>query len=155
MKVTSMVLQSLAHQAAVAIENIRFYERAQQLAVMEERSRLARELHDAVTQTLFSASLMAEALPDRLGKRSPRGRELLQELRRLEPGRPGRDAHAAAGTAPGSPGGNAPGRPAAPVGRSRQRAGGHPGDRAGRRAGHAAAFRQTCILPSTASPRRR
>ncbi|MFN2243983.1 MAG: GAF domain-containing protein, partial [Anaerolineae bacterium] len=58
------VLQSLAHQAAVAIENARLYEQAQKLAVMEERQRLARELHDAVTQTLFSASLISEAVPD-------------------------------------------------------------------------------------------
>ena len=36
----------------------------QEAAVLEERERLARELHDAVTQTLFSASMMAEAVPD-------------------------------------------------------------------------------------------
>ncbi len=81
-----MVLQSLAHQAAVAIENIHFYERAQQMAVTEERSRLARELHDAVTQTLFSASLMAEALPTAWENDPQEGRYLLQELRGLSRG---------------------------------------------------------------------
>lgn len=39
-------------------------QRAAETAVSEERSRIARELHDAVTQTLFSASLMADGLPE-------------------------------------------------------------------------------------------
>jgi nitrate/nitrite-specific signal transduction histidine kinase len=80
------VLQSLAHQAAIAIENARLYEQAQQLAVMQERSRLARELHDAVTQTLFSASLIAEALPNIWESDQDEGRELLREMRRLSRG---------------------------------------------------------------------
>jgi nitrate/nitrite-specific signal transduction histidine kinase len=80
------VLQSLAHQAAIAIENARLYERAQELAVVEERSRLARDLHDAVTQTLFSASLIAEVLP-RIWERNPdEGRHRLEELRELTRG---------------------------------------------------------------------
>ena len=80
------VLQSLAHQAAIAIENARLYERAQELAVVEERSRLARDLHDAVTQTLFSTSLIAEVLP-RIWERNPdEGRHRLEELRELTRG---------------------------------------------------------------------
>ena len=55
------VLQSLAHQAAAAIENARLYERAQQLAVIEERNRLARDLHDSVTQAVYGVTLYAEA----------------------------------------------------------------------------------------------
>ncbi|MCB0116831.1 MAG: GAF domain-containing protein, partial [Caldilineaceae bacterium] len=55
------VLQSLANQAGVAIENARLYERARQLAVLEERQRLARDLHDSVTQALYGATLYAEA----------------------------------------------------------------------------------------------
>ncbi|MDH4207932.1 MAG: GAF domain-containing protein, partial [Anaerolineae bacterium] len=43
------VLESVAHQAAIAIENARLYEQAQHAAALEERGRLARELHDAVT----------------------------------------------------------------------------------------------------------
>jgi PAS domain S-box-containing protein len=54
------VLQSLAYQAAIAIENAQFYEKAQQVAVLHERQRLARELHDSVTQSLYSATLLAE-----------------------------------------------------------------------------------------------
>jgi signal transduction histidine kinase len=80
------VLQALANQAAIAIENARLYEQAQQLAVIEERQRLARELHDAVTQTLFSASLIAEALPDLWEVDQAEGRQLLRELRQLSRG---------------------------------------------------------------------
>jgi len=46
----------------VAIENARLYATAQQVAVLEERQRLARELHDAVTQHLASVALMAQTL---------------------------------------------------------------------------------------------
>ncbi len=80
------VLQSLANQAAIAVENARLYEQAQRLAVMEERQRLARELHDAVTQTLFSASLIAEAVPDLWESDREEGRQLLAELRQLSRG---------------------------------------------------------------------
>ena len=80
------VLQSLAHQAATAIENARLYEQAQKLAVMEERQRLARELHDAVTQTLFSASLISEAVPDLWESDPEEGRVLLSELSQLSRG---------------------------------------------------------------------
>ncbi len=63
-------LQVFANQAAVAIRNARLYQQAQKLAALEERQRLARELHDAVSQTLFSASVIAESLP-RLWEREP------------------------------------------------------------------------------------
>jgi nitrate/nitrite-specific signal transduction histidine kinase len=80
------LLQSLASQAAIALENARLYEQAQQLAALEERSRLARDLHDAVTQTLFSASLIAEALPSLWEIDQEEGRQLLKELRQLSRG---------------------------------------------------------------------
>lgn len=80
------VLQSLAHQAGAAIENARLYEQAQQAAVLEERARLARELHDAVTQTLFSASLLAEALPVSWENDREEGEKLLEELKHLNRG---------------------------------------------------------------------
>jgi nitrate/nitrite-specific signal transduction histidine kinase len=80
------VLQSLANQAAIAIENARLYEQAQQLAAVEERGRLARELHDAVTQTLFSASLIAEVLPRAWESDLEEGRRQLEEVRLLTRG---------------------------------------------------------------------
>ncbi|HET8627773.1 MAG TPA: histidine kinase, partial [Thermomicrobiales bacterium] len=52
---------AIANQAAVAIENARLYARAQEAAALEERQRLARELHDSVTQALFSTTLHARA----------------------------------------------------------------------------------------------
>jgi signal transduction histidine kinase len=55
-------------------------------AVAAERSRLARELHDAVTQTLFSASLIAEALPETWERDQEEGRQLLKELRQSNRG---------------------------------------------------------------------
>jgi signal transduction histidine kinase len=66
-----LVLQSLAHQAAIAIENARLYEQARRLAVIEERQRLARELHDSVTQALYGVSLYAEASVRRLAAGMP------------------------------------------------------------------------------------
>ena len=75
-----------AGQAAMAIENARLYEQAQELARVKERQRLARDLHDAVTQTLFSASLIAEVLP-RIWERNPEeGQRRLEELRELTRG---------------------------------------------------------------------
>jgi ligand-binding sensor domain-containing protein/signal transduction histidine kinase len=60
--------------------------KAQELAVMEERQHLARELHDAVSQTLFSASLIAEALPELWQANPDEGRELLVKLQQLSRG---------------------------------------------------------------------
>jgi signal transduction histidine kinase len=55
------VITVLAAHAAIAIENARLFEASRELSVIEERNRLARELHDAMTQNLFSLSLTAEA----------------------------------------------------------------------------------------------
>ena len=54
-------LETLAAYAGVAIANAELYARSQRLAVVEERNRVARELHDAATQTLFSLVLAARA----------------------------------------------------------------------------------------------
>jgi two-component system nitrate/nitrite sensor histidine kinase NarX len=77
------LLAAIGHQIGVAVENARLYEQAKQLAIMEERGRLARELHDAVTQTLFSASLIAQTLPALWETDQDEGRRLVRELRRL------------------------------------------------------------------------
>ena len=68
------------------MENARLYEQAEQAAIAAERNRLARELHDAVTQTLFSANLIADVIP-RIWKRNPEeGLQNLEELRQLTRG---------------------------------------------------------------------
>ena len=80
------LLVAFADQATIAIENARLYEEAHQVAASQERSRLARDLHDAVTQTLFSASLIAEVLPGLWENDPAEGRQLLGELRQLTRG---------------------------------------------------------------------
>ena len=55
-----LVIRSLGDQIAIAIENARLYDRSRELAVMQERNRLARELHDSVTQSLYSVMLLTE-----------------------------------------------------------------------------------------------
>jgi PAS domain S-box-containing protein len=51
---------AFADQAALAIENARLYQRAQDLAALEERQRLARELHDSVSQAIYGIALGAQ-----------------------------------------------------------------------------------------------
>ncbi len=55
------LLASIAEQVGIAVENARLYQQAEELAVFQERQRLARELHDAVTQSVYSAMLLAAA----------------------------------------------------------------------------------------------
>ncbi len=76
------ILQSLANQASTAIENARLYAQAQQLAISEERSRLARDLHDSVTQALYGITLYSRAAADHLAAgRTDIAAEHLRELR--------------------------------------------------------------------------
>jgi signal transduction histidine kinase len=55
------IIDLFADQAAIIIEHVRLQHQAEQLAVLEERQRLARELHDSVTQALYSVTLYADA----------------------------------------------------------------------------------------------
>ncbi len=55
------VLTLFAAHAAIALTNARLYERGRELSVLEERARLARDLHDAVAQKLFAARAKARA----------------------------------------------------------------------------------------------
>ncbi|MGH2986299.1 MAG: GAF domain-containing sensor histidine kinase [Solirubrobacterales bacterium] len=88
------LIELLASHAAIAITNARLYERSRELSILSERNRLALELHDAVSQKLFSVVLTAEAAAtllerdrtatraqiDRVGELA---REALDELRSL------------------------------------------------------------------------
>ena len=62
------LLELVADHLAVAIENTRLFAQERRIAVLEERQRLARDLHDSVTQLLFSSTLLAESLPGLLRK---------------------------------------------------------------------------------------
>jgi PAS domain S-box-containing protein len=77
---------ALGDQAALAIENARLHTQAERMAVAAERSRLARDLHDAVTQTLFSTCLIADVLPRLWERDQKEARRRLEELRQLTRG---------------------------------------------------------------------
>lgn len=79
-------MMALGLLCAQALERARLIEQEKLKAVLEERQRIARDLHDAVSQTLFAANMMAQSLP-RLWERKPHtipGR--LEELARLTQG---------------------------------------------------------------------
>ena len=77
---------ALAQRGASAIKNASLYSQAQQAAMLEERQRLARELHDAVTQTLFSAGIIADVLPRLWQKDQEEALKRINELRELTRG---------------------------------------------------------------------
>ncbi len=74
---------TIANQAAVTLVNAELYEHAQTLAALQERQRLAQNLHDAVNQSLFSAGLIAEVLPRLWEIDLVETRRSLEDLRRL------------------------------------------------------------------------
>ncbi len=77
------LISTFADHAAVAMHNAQLYEQAQQAAALEERHRLARDLHDSVTQSLFSMSLLAQVLPALWETQPAEAQRSLDELRRL------------------------------------------------------------------------
>ena len=79
------IARAFADQAALAIENAKLRARIEETAIEAERTRLARDLHDSVTQSLFAASLKAEALAEMLDD-PDLARNAVEELRRLTRG---------------------------------------------------------------------
>jgi signal transduction histidine kinase len=88
------LIELLASHAAIAITNARLYERSRELSILSERNRLALELHDAVSQKLFSLNLAAESAAtlldrspaeagDQISRVRDLARESLAELRSL------------------------------------------------------------------------
>src|SRR5258708_14527840 len=76
-------LQAFADQAAIAIQRATLYDRAKRAAVLEERSRLANELHDTISQTLWSVGLITERLPSIWEIDKDEGRKSLTTLHQL------------------------------------------------------------------------
>jgi signal transduction histidine kinase len=77
------LIELLASHAAIAITNARLYERSRELSTLSERNRLALELHDAVTQKLFSLNLAAESAATLLERGAEEARPQLEKVRAL------------------------------------------------------------------------
>ncbi|WP_371581258.1 GAF domain-containing sensor histidine kinase [Streptomyces sp. NBC_01314] len=77
------LLSTLAQHAAIALTNARLYERSRELTIAEERSRLAHELHDAVSQKLFSLRLTAQAAAALVDRDPARAKGELQQVAAL------------------------------------------------------------------------
>lgn len=84
MEADIQLMRLFADQAAISIEHAQLHQQAEKLAVIEERQRLARELHDSVTQAIYSVTLYADAARMALaaGKQDVAA-EHLQELRSM------------------------------------------------------------------------
>ncbi len=80
------LIEGLATQVGTALEHARLTARSRQLAVSDERNRIARDLHDSVTQTLFSISMMAQALPSLIERQPARAGERATRLGDLSRG---------------------------------------------------------------------
>ncbi len=77
------LLGLFASHAAIALTNARLYERGRELSVLEERARLARELHDAVSQKLFSIRVKARAAEVLVGRDPDRAVAEIQSVATL------------------------------------------------------------------------
>ena len=77
------VIELLASHAAIAITNAQLYERSRELSIISERNRLALELHDVVSQKLFSVMLTAEAAAAQLDRDPDAARAQLERTREL------------------------------------------------------------------------
>jgi signal transduction histidine kinase len=77
------LLGVLAAHAAIALTNARLYEQNRELTLLEERHRVARELHDAVAQKLFSLRLLTEVASAWVEKDPARARAELAEIGKL------------------------------------------------------------------------
>ncbi|WP_424528453.1 GAF domain-containing protein [Sphaerisporangium viridialbum] len=77
------LLTLFAAHAAIALTNARLYERSRELTIVEERTRMARELHDAVTQKLFSLRLTAQAAASLVTSDPQRAMAEIERVQRL------------------------------------------------------------------------
>lgn len=65
------LVEMFARHAGVAIENARLHERVQRLAIVEERERIGRDLHDGIIQRLYAVGLSLEDVPDLMDESPP------------------------------------------------------------------------------------
>jgi signal transduction histidine kinase len=77
------LIQMLAAHAAIAIENARLYERGRELSFVEERNRLARDLHDSVVQKLFGVALAAQSAATLFERDRESARAQVEKLQEL------------------------------------------------------------------------
>jgi signal transduction histidine kinase len=77
------LLTTFANWAAIAVENARLYEKAQQLAALEERNWLAQELHDWVNGTIFSIVYNAQAASDMIESDPNRAKEQIRIVQEI------------------------------------------------------------------------
>jgi signal transduction histidine kinase len=77
------LIELLAAHASIAITNARLYEQSRELSILSERNRLALELHDVVSQKLFSVMLTAEAAATQMDRDLVAARAQLERLREL------------------------------------------------------------------------
>jgi signal transduction histidine kinase len=77
------LIELLAAHASIAITNARLYEQSRELSILSERNRLALELHDVVSQKLFSVMLTAEAAATQMDRDLNAARAQLERLREL------------------------------------------------------------------------
>ncbi|GAB4578252.1 MAG: hypothetical protein Fur0022_09860 [Anaerolineales bacterium] len=69
-----------ANLIATSVENTRHFQREQELAAVEERQRLARDLHDSVTQLIFSVMLVAQSIGSAFKKNPAEGERRIQRM---------------------------------------------------------------------------
>jgi len=77
------LIELLAAHASIAITNARLYEHSRELSILSERNRLALELHDVVSQKLFSVMLTAEAAATQIDCDLVAARAQIERLREL------------------------------------------------------------------------
>ncbi|RED66292.1 GAF domain-containing sensor histidine kinase [Cohnella lupini] len=73
-------MHSIADHFSLSLENMRIYEQRSDLALMEERNRMARDLHDSVIQKVFSLSFLAKGAETVLAGKEPIVQQSLQEI---------------------------------------------------------------------------
>jgi signal transduction histidine kinase/PAS domain-containing protein len=80
------LLERIAFDLSSLVEDASMLDQKRTLVAMEERNRLARDLHDSVTQTLFTTTLLSEVMPQVWRRDPEQGLQMLEKLRRLTRG---------------------------------------------------------------------